>query len=155
MTQSQPIDESALYDEVDFKDFTVARKYIGFKIGEDKFIATARLGIPTIQALVKAAGQIEKIREENRDEALQALFVVFDEVLLPSSAQRFRERALSKGPDTIDVQRELVPAIYYLLEEYGVRPTQQSSGSSGGSPGGTSGTTSTAGVQVEELTPQS
>lgn len=149
MTSPATPDISRIEDEVDFKDFTVAKKYIGFKIGDDKFIAYARLGIPTIQALVAAAGTMEKAQSEKDEKAFEGLFTVFDEVLLPEHAKRFRERAMSKGAETIDVQRELMPAIYYLLECYGVRPTQPSSGSSSGSLSGTSGTTSTAGAPPE------
>jgi hypothetical protein len=149
MTDRAAIDESALLGEVDFKDFTVQKKYIGFSIDGDKFIASARLGISTIQSLVNAAGEMEKVKSEKDVKAFDSLFAVMDEILLPDSARRFREKAMRHGPDTIDVRRELLPALYYLLEEYGVRPTQPSSLSSSGSPDETSGTTSTGGAPPE------
>lgn len=86
-------------------------------------------------------------------------------VLLPGpSGRRFKERLLSEGrpadpdqdrpdpdPPVIDLQRQALPALYYLLEEYGMRPTGPSSPSSPGSTDGSTdipngGTSSTAGA---------
>lgn len=134
---------SYVEDEIDFKDFTLERNYVGFKIDGDKFIASAKLGIATIQALVRVAEEMPKYIEKKE---YGAIYDILDQVLLPESARRMRERGLSTGPDTIDVQRQLMPVIYYLLEQFGLRPTQPSSTSSSGPPGETSGITLTGGA---------
>lgn len=135
-------------DDVDIRDFTIREKRVRFRIDGDVFEAQALLGIPLMQELVKSTKAIGKMVEEERYEGI---FAIFDQLLYPDSAQRFRERATSVGDEAIDVRRQLIPVLYYLLEKYGLRPTQQSSDSSTGSPSGTDGTTTTAGVSVAVL----
>lgn len=138
-------------DEVEIRDFTIKRKRIPFKVDDDKFEAYGRLSVPLMQQLIKAAKNLSNIAEK---EDFGAIYGIFDQVLYPESATRFRERAESLGDDAIDVKEQLMPIIHYLLERYGVRPTQPSSDSSTGSPSGTDGTTSTAGQPQVESTPQ-
>lgn len=83
------------------------------------------------------------------NENYESIFEIFDQLLIEESAKVFRERAMSKGDRGIDVQRQLMPILYYLLEQYGVRPTQPSSDSSSGSLNVTDGITSTAGAPTE------
>lgn len=74
----------------------------------------------------------------------------FDGVLLESSAAEIRRRASDKtmpfGPAM------LRPVLMWLLEEYGLRPTEPSSSSSSTSLEG-DGMSLTAGAQAEESTP--
>lgn len=139
-------------DEVEIKDFTIKEKRIKFRVDDDVFEAYGLLGLPLLQELVHAAHEIgDLVKEQNYDGFMQ----IFDKLLYPESATRFKERIASQGDDTIDVKRQLLPIIYYILEKHGVRPTQLSSDLSVGSPNGTGGTTSTDGELSEgsALTP--
>lgn len=136
-------------DTVQIRDFTIKKKYVKFKIDNDVFTGHTVLGLPLMQELIGVSKNMGKAIE---NEQYDTFFDIFDKLLVPASAQRFRERATSAGDDGIDVKRQLLPIIYYLLEEFGIRPTQQSSVSPTGSPNGTGGTTSTAGSLVAAST---
>lgn len=115
---------------VTIKDFTITRKIIPFKIDDDVFEAYAILGLPQLQSVTSVAGGIRKLVDEGRHDAI---FDMFDSILTEESAALFRERGLSRDPRRVlDMRRQVLPVIEYLLEEYGVRPTQQSSDSSAG-----------------------
>lgn len=112
---------------VELKDFTIARKTIPFVVDSDRFEAYAILGLPQLQQVVNVTKDIGTLVDSGNH---AALFDVFDSLLLPDSAKRFRERCLSPDPlESLDVRRQVIPILHYLLEEYGVRPTQQSSDS--------------------------
>ena len=91
-------------------------------------------------------------------------------VFLPGTAgDRFRARLLTEGrdadpnaepprleadPPPIDLTRQALPVLYWLLEQYGMRPTGPSSPSPNGSTDGQTGTlnggiSSTAGASPE------
>lgn len=133
-------------DAVSIRDFTIRQKKIQFRVDEDIFDAYAILGLPLLQELVNISKGMSKLVDEGKYEAV---FDVFDKLLYPDSAKRFRERATSLGDDAIDVRKQLMPILHYLLEEYGVRPTEPSSASSTGLPSGTGGTSFTAGSTPE------
>lgn len=129
-------------DPVEIRDFTIRTKKIRFRIDDDVFEAKALLGLPMLQDLVQTS---KTMGELMRSERYDAFFDLFDKLLYPESARRFRERGTSTGEDAIDLRRQLIPIMYYLLEKYGLRPTQPSSDSSTGSPSGDGGTSSTGG----------
>lgn len=129
-------------DTIDIRDFTIKEKRVRFRIDEDVFEAQGLLGITLMQDLIGATKGLSKMIEDKNYDAITALFA---QLLYPESAKRFNERLLARGDDAIDVRRQLIPILYYLLERYGVRPTQPSSSSSTGSPSETGGTSSTAG----------
>lgn len=135
-------------DTVEIRDFTIRQKKVKFRIDDDVFEAYAILGLPLLQELVATSKKLGAMIE---DQNYGAFFEIFDKILYPDSAKRFRERAESIGDDAIDVKRQLLPVLYFLLEEYGVRPTQPSLSSSSGSPSENSGTTSTAGSSAAGL----
>lgn len=131
-----------LDDAIDIKDFTLKTKYHKFRVDDDVFVAYAALGLPAMQDLIQMSKVLgDAMREGNFD----AITELFKQLLTPETATRFAQRVGSRGDDAIDVRNQLVPIIYWLLEKYGLRPTQPSSDSSTGSPSGTGGTTSTAG----------
>jgi hypothetical protein len=141
-------DSAATYeavDQVEIRDFTIKQKRVAFRIDNDIFEASAILGLPVMQDMVKMSKGIGDIAERE-DGDYTEIFSIFDQVLLPDSARRFRERAMSRGDEGIDVKRQLLPILHHLLEVFGLRPTQQSSDSSTGSPSGDDGITSTAGA---------
>lgn len=136
-------------DRVQIRDFTVKEKRVAFRIDDDVFEAYGLLGITLMQDLVEAAKSLGKLIENKNYEGITGLF---SKILYPESAKRFNERIVAVGDETIDVKRQLIPILYFLLESYGVRPTQPSSDSSTGSPSGTGGTTSTPGSSTEVTT---
>lgn len=135
--------------EIEIKDFTLKIKRFGFKIDNDTFVAHAALGLPTMQELSKVT---KNLGEAVRSGDYTPITDVFRELLEDVSAQRFTQRVVAKGPDAIDVKKQLMPILYWLLEKYGLRPTQLSSESSTGSPSETGGITSTAGSSTEVTT---
>jgi hypothetical protein len=134
--------------EIEIKDFTLKTKRFGFKIDNDKFIAHAALGLPTMQELSKVT---KNLGEAIRSGDYEPITDIFRELLEDKSAQRFAQRVVAKGEDAIDVKKQLMPILYWLLEKYGLRPTQLSSVSSTGSPSGTGGTTSTVGSSNTDI----
>lgn len=136
-------------DEIEIRDFTLTRKRIKFRIDDDVFEAYGILGLPLMQQLIKSAKMLGNLVKEEKFDSITS---IFDDVLYPESAERFKQRVHTVGDEAIDVKEQLIPILHYLLEKYGVRPTQPSSDSSTGSPSGTDGTTSTAGQPQVELT---
>lgn len=136
-------------DTVQIRDFTIKEKRVAFRVDDDVFEAYGLLGITLMQDLVEAAKGLGKMIENKNYDGITGLF---SKILYPQSAERFNARVVAVGDEAIDVKRQLIPILYYLLESYGVRPTQPSSSSSAGSPSGTGGTTSTPGSSTEVTT---
>lgn len=134
-------------EEVEIRDFTIKKKRIKFKIDDDVFEATNILGVSTMQDLVNTASELQEMLKNKDFTGLEKLF---SELLLPDSAKRFNERMRAKGDEAIDVRRQLLPIIHYLLERFGLRPTQPSLASPAGSPSEANGTSSTAGSSLTE-----
>jgi hypothetical protein len=132
-------------DHVIIKDFTIKEKRIAFRIDDDVFEAYGVLGVPLLQELVEMSEGLSKMVSEKK---YDGIFDIFGKILYPDSAKRFKERGLAIGDDAIDVRRQVLPILHYLLEKYGVRPTQPSSSSSTGSPDEIDGTSSTLGSEA-------
>lgn len=129
-------------NEVAFKDFTKAKKQVTFRIDVDVFEAPGVLPIPTMQEL---AGTADKLKSDmSSSETLSQVIGIFDVILLDASAARLKERISSKE-QPVDLE-QLMEIMLWLLEVYGLRPTQPSSDSSAGQPVETSGTPLTAGA---------
>lgn len=140
------------------RDFTIRRDPIQFRIDDDVFKAPP---IISPVALVK----LGKLHTDMGDEAnitrdveatLQRVGDMFTILLPGPSGQRFKERLLSED-QPIDLQQQAIPALYWLLERYGLRPTQPSSPSPTGSTDGQTNdpndsTSSTDGASPTEST---
>lgn len=125
-----------------FKDFSTTDEPVRFKIDEDIFDAPSVLAVPVMQELAVAA---EKLKSGEANAAIfEALVDVLALILTEDSAVRLRERVVSRT-HPIGFQ-QLVDVLLWMLEVYGLRPTQPSSSSSDGAPSASSGTLSTAGV---------
>lgn len=110
---------------VDIQDFTIREKRIRFKVDEDRFEAFAILGLHTMQELVRVSKNIGEVTKTGDYSALTELF---SKLLVPDSAMRLNRRIMSSDPDeSLDVKRQVIPILHYLLEKHGVRPTQQPS----------------------------
>ena len=129
---------------VSFKDFTRKRKPVNFKIEEQRFDCVPALPVETTQVITRIA------RDISNENALESLNEFFQEVLLDDGAARIKAlMADKKNPLETD---QAVEILYWLLEVYGLRPTQSSSDSSSGSPTDGDGTASTDGLSAEALT---
>jgi len=128
--------------EVSFKDFTkvLSRKY--FRVGAEEFDALPTLPIPVMQELIRASTGLRG--KDLGAEALDQVLGIFDSILVPESAQRFKAR-IASVTDPVDLT-QVMDIMTWLMELYGKRPTQQSPESSSGLPTETDGMISTAGV---------
>lgn len=108
----------------------------------DTFVAPAKIPpirLADISTLAAEIGKAEKLRQK-----LEAIADVFDQILTPESAPRFRERILSNDGDVaFDLNEQVMPLLQWLMEEYGLRPTQPSPPSSDGPSDGGTGLTDT------------
>jgi hypothetical protein len=123
-----------------FKDFTRKRRPVYFMLGDEKFDCAPALPVETTQMIVRIA---KSITDEN---ALGSLNEFFAEVLLGDGAERIRAAMADKTEPLETTQATEI--LYWLLEVYGLRPTQPSSDSSSGSETGGAGTPSTDGASV-------
>jgi hypothetical protein len=133
--------------EVEIRDFTLAPVSHKFKIDNDIFEAVPEIPLGYFSKLTVVAG----LKMTDAD-AIEKILDVFDVFLTDESAVIFRKRAYDKTNPI--GQRHLMPIVHWILETYGLRPTQPSSNSSDGLVDET-GTSLTDGVPVVESTPQS
>ncbi len=137
-TITTPVDE-------DIKDFTVARKPIRFRIDDDFFTAAPALPADRLLQFAKLADAIDPKNLE-----MQPFHDLFSMVLRSESAEVFIDR-LSNPDNPIDFE-QLNGVMVWLMEQYGLRPTEPSSDSSTTSPTPDDGTNSTVAPIVMEST---
>lgn len=129
------------------KDFTRQPKVIEFKINDDVFRCYPRL---PAQVMIDFALQAEKMGDDpTGEQGIQAMLSVLQATLIPEHFKRFSAR-MSNHEQPIDLAQvsEIVP---WIMEEYGLRPTEPSGKSSDGPSDPEPGTNSTASTQVVEL----
>jgi len=130
------------------KDFSRKRKRLDFTIDSDTFEAAPALPgdvFAEFVTLYTSTGDTETYQQQH-DLLKQALELA----LLPESWQRFATRLADKTRPIDDDQMSDV--VLWLLEEYGMRPTQPSPSSSDGPASPESGTPSTESTQPAEST---
>lgn len=130
------------------RDFTKKRKRLDFYIEPDTFDAAPVLPgdvFAEFVTLYNSTGDTETYQQQH-DLLKRALELA----LLPDSWQRFADRLKDKTQPIDDDQMSDV--VLWLLEEYGMRPTQPSQPSSDGPASPESGTSSTESTQPEEST---
>ena len=130
------------------RDFTRKRRRLDFTIDGDTFeAATALPGdiYAEFVTLYNSTGGVETYQQQH-DLLKSALQLA----LLPESFTRFTNRLKDKANPIDDDQ--MADVVLWLLEEYGMRPTQPSQPSSDGPASPESGTSSTANTQPEEST---
>jgi len=135
-----------------FRDFTPEGEPTTFKIGDDTFVCVQDMDIDELSGLVELANGMDVSDTTRWREQLTAVAQV---LLEPSSAKRFVERI-----QPLEVRKQVVPPtpgigiktitslVPCLVEEFGLVPTQPSSGSLDGSPD--DGTGSTGGPLATE-----
>lgn len=133
----------------EIRDFTIVWKPKQFRIDDDVFEAQPLLALSVLSQLAKIGGGLQGLAPE---QMVERFTEVFDLILKPASAERFRQRIAGEG-DTppLDLQQQLLPIVLWLLEAYGMRPTEPSQNSST-SPNST-GEPSTDGAQLTASTP--
>jgi hypothetical protein len=119
-------------------DFSIGRKSIKFKVDDDYFEA-----VPDIAAelAMEYASQLEQLiqpEEVSLDSQKEVVYSTLRLVLFPESADRFIAR-LRDQENPIGQQR-FTKITQWLLEQYGMRPTEQDSASSTGSESQDAGT---------------
>lgn len=139
---------------VEIRDFSSKRKPVKFTIDGENFDGVRNLSADVLQMLAKAAEGIAGDEDDDEldvfktlPEKIQALTETCNAVLVPESAERFAKLA-----PTLDLQDQIIPLMMWLLEKYGLRPTEVSSESSQSSPNASDGTTSTGGSSTEVTT---
>ncbi len=122
-------------------DFTIHREPHRFKINGDTFSAPALLAPVTLRKLANQAAAIGDVGTltdaESIVKAIEALSEIMRALMPGPSGVIFAQRLWSEGgeddPPPIDLMKQGIPAMYYLLECYGLRPTVPSSSSPAGS----------------------
>ena len=130
------------------KDFSRPHRQLQFRIDDDLFEAARALPGKT---LARFATRFADVDKAPADKQLDVFTEALGMVLLPESNARFQKRL-----DDLEKPIELEQAsdvITWLLEEYGLRPTQPSQPSSTGPASPASGTSSTDAQPPQESTP--
>lgn len=109
------------------KNFTRKRVPIQFEIDDDTFDAVSAIPADT---LMEMTSEFDAMDGESAQESITAMLAVLEKFLRPASFKRFRERMGDKENPVEFPQVSEV--IFWLLEQYGMRPTQPSSGSADG-----------------------
>lgn len=129
---TEPTTEAVDVDGV--RDFTLPMKPHKFKIDDDVFSAPAVMSPVTLQRMAGMHASLSGTDASTADGITVMLnaFAEIFKILLPGpSGKRFVERLQADGGDEsvppIDLTQQAMPAFYWLLEQYGLRPTQQSS----------------------------
>ncbi|KAF2774616.1 hypothetical protein [Streptomyces sp. OM5714] len=130
------------------RDFTKKRKRLDFTIDSDTFEAAPVIPGDVFAEFItiyNSRGDVDDY-QQTHDMLKHALSLV----LLPDSYERFTAR-LKDHANPID-DDQMGEVLLWLLEEYGMRPTQPSQPSSDGSANPESGTSSTENTQPAEST---
>jgi hypothetical protein len=130
------------------RDFSRKRKRLDFTIEGDVFEAAPALpGDVFAEFVTTYNGTSDTETYQEQHDLLKSALQL---ALLPESWERFAARLRDKANPIDDDQ--MADVILWLLEEYGMRPTQPSPDSSDGPASPESGTSSTENTQPEEST---
>ena len=124
---------------VEIMDFAADDVEIFFNVGPDRFFCAPDIPLGLMQ---KISG-LKNLQDVVEKEGMEPLLLVFDELLTPQSATLFRQCIEVKK--TIGLRR-IMRILPWIMEKYGLRPTQPSSLSSSGLDDGETGTSSMAGA---------
>lgn len=146
------------------RDFTRDPRVIEFKIDDDVFRCHPRLPADVlIDFAVKAEGMGDS---PTGQQGVQAMLDVLQATLLPEHFRRFRDRMKdpAKAAEEAQAAGRAAPAPYvpigleqvseivpWIMEEYGLRPTEPSEDSSDGPSSLAPGTSSTVNISAVEL----
>lgn len=145
-------------DEVQFKSFSKARPKIEFDAGpdEERFEAYPVMPPTMLQELLAVIRQVRTVGGVDEEKAVKTFTMLsdfFKLVLVDESYSRFQNK-MSDRISGVQID-ECTEIFQWLVERYGLRPSESSTSSSAGSPSGVDGTSSTAGAPLEESDPSS
>jgi len=125
---------------IHMKDFTRQPKVIEMKIDDDIFRAKPRL---PAQTMIDFTLKVESMGDDmDATMGFQTMMDALEMVLIPEHFHRFKDRMKSET-NPIDLP-QVNEVVEYVMEEYGMRPTQSPSASSTGQPNPVDGISSTA-----------
>lgn len=119
-------------DSVQMRDFTKKRKAVQFKLDDDVYRCYPGLAPDNLQTLVQFADDV------TMENALSKLDGFFELVMNEDNATRIKAKLRNKE-EPLEIA-EATEIMLWILEAYGLRPTQSSPDSSTGSPTGDDGT---------------
>ena len=129
---------------VRYKDFSVSPEPITFAMDGDEFHCAPDIAL---DLLIELADFATVGDADGRGAQFEKMKEFFDAILSEDEAGRLRER-MRKGAAKPVGKRLLVDVMPWLMEVYGLRPTQESSESADGSDD--TGTSLTGGASPEE-----
>ena len=137
-------------DELRFRDFSSSPELIHFRIAPDDFRCYPEIPLDTMRDIVKAAQNAGASTMDRFDAMIEMLAGVID----PMDYDKFIARTkkpTKEAPNPHPIGfRQVSQLLPWLMEVYGLRPTQASSGSSDGS--NDASTSSTEPASDEALT---
>lgn len=133
---------------VEFKDFSRPVRKIHFRVGQEEYDAIPAIPLGMVMELGGLVKNFGSVAAGEFDTKMDALYTFFDGLLQDDGGTRFRKQAQSKV-DPLD-PKQVIDVMHWLLEVYGLRPTEPSSDSSSGL--SATGSSSTDGAQVEGST---
>ena len=140
------------------RSFTVDREPIELEFDDDVCTAPPTIPSAVLGELLDAGEHVTEIQnnkslsqKDTITQVLKVLDEVFGLVLTPDSAKVFHDRLYSRDKP-LDLMRQVMPALEFLIEEYTDRPLEASPPSTTGPAVG--GTTSTPGASAGASTPQ-
>ena len=123
---SPPLNEDGI------PDFTVRRDPIEFAIRGERFAAPPVISAITLARLSRK--HVELLATSDIDKQMELVADTFKILVGGEAGERFRVRLLAETDDIepIDLIGEALPALYWLLERYGLRPMVPSPASPAG-----------------------
>jgi hypothetical protein len=117
---------------VRWHDFSLSPEPVVFKVGDEEFECLPEIPLDSISDMAKLA-QLTNAG----DGQLGKIYDFFDGIMVPESAARFRQRGARPTPDAPNPRpiglRHIMVILPWLMEVYGLRPTEPSSDVSTGS----------------------
>lgn len=125
-----------------FKDFSGSPEPVVFRLAPDDFECLPEIPLDAMGLMATLGGSLT---EGDPKEQLGRVYDFFDMIMVPASAHLFRKRGKISTPEEPNPHpvglRAITEILPWLMEQYGLRPTQPSDVSlTGSSPGDTSST---------------
>ncbi len=145
-------------DDVQFKSFARARPKIEFDCGPDAEVFEAYPVMPPtqLQEMLNIIKRVRSVGTDDTDRAAKSFQMMedfFQLILRDESYTRFQKKLQDKE-NGVQID-ELMEVFQWLIERYGLRPSQSPNSSSDGSPSGVGGSSSMDGASREGSDPSS
>lgn len=119
-------------DSIRFMDFSLSPEPVVFKIEPDEFRGWPEIPLDVLAELADAGGQRGTPRQQ-----MEQMLELFEGVLEPESFATFKRRTQRSTPEDPNrnpiSMRHITKILPWLMEVYGLRPTQPSDESPSGS----------------------